>query len=207
MEEQVSAKELAVRAAVGRLTERELYAYKVFCDSRTPPLAPSTAGRMFEAYLQGQSCEDIMKLVPGIQLGQIVHARVVGDWDKKRDEHLERLLTTLRGRVEQAELETVDLFVNLIAASKKVIAEKVKRYLISGNEEDLKGVPVATSLKEWNALVQLMKESTGQNVKKVEGRMEHHVSYDPAPVPVNKPFSPDEAANAIEVMLVEEKKE
>lgn len=161
---------------------------------------------MFAAYLQGQTCEDIAELMPGFSLGQIVHARVVGDWDVKRDEHMQRMLNTMRGRVAQSELETVDLIANLIAASKKAIDQKVRKYLISGDENELKGVPIATSLKEWTALYELLLRATGQDTKKIESHINHSVTMTPpipgAPPPTSKPMSSNEAAIAVEALLV-----
>lgn len=211
LEERESAKELAVRAAVGKLDERELYAYKVFCDSKLPTIAPSTSSRMFEAYLQGKSCDDIQKLMSGFTLGQIVHARVLGEWDRLRDEYLDRLLVDVRRRVQQSELETIDLVADLLAASKRVITEKLRRFLINNDPEELKGVPVATTIKEWSNLVALLMTVTGRgDVKRMKGEVEveHHHSFEPASIPVSAtvvPPTPDQAADIVETLLLEPK--
>lgn len=193
------------------LTERELAAYRGFVRLNQPPMASSAQTKFFQVFLAGHNCEEIHRLNPnGFSLGAIVRARVENDWDERRREHQETLMSRVRERVQQITLETVERVANEMAASNKLINDRVLRYLQSGDEAELAGSGVG-SMKHLKEMVELLQKLTGQDSKKqVGGTVEHRHVVAAAPaspvvealpiIPAGKPLPPQTAATALEVI-------
>lgn len=187
------------------LSERELQAYKIYMRLNQPPMAQSVQKQFFALFIQGSDCEDIFRLNPnGFSFGAIVRARVENDWDAKLQNHQASLQAKMRTRVQQVTLETVDRLVLELAASNQIVADKIKRYLMSGDEAHLEGTGVG-SLKHLAAVVTILQTLTGQDVKKVGGSIEHHHTVAPAATTVEatvipaagKPLPAESAAQAL----------
>ena len=185
------------------LTDREKSALAVVVKMRPEParLSPSLEAQLFSLFLNGQDCVKIAQMNPGITLGQIVRARVEGQWDVKRWEHTESLLKDARNRLQQTTLESVDFVASQIAAAHKLYGEKVKRYLQTGNEEDLGGFSIH-GWKNYNEAIELLKKLTGQDgtKQKVSGEIvhKHEVSSMPA---ANRALTTVEATSVIKKNL------
>lgn len=158
---------------------------------------------MFGLFLQGTSCEDIVRLNKGLSLGQIVRARVDNDWDGKRQAHIEGLLTSTRERLQQITLESVEFVSMALAAAHKQFGDQFKRYLQTGNEQDLPPVMTITGLKSYKEAIELLKTLSGQDTKKNThtGEVIHtHVVEQPLPR-ANKALSSEEASAAVRLAL------
>lgn len=190
-----------------RLTSREKAAVELYVKMRQPPMAASTQAKFFELFLNGSSCEEIVRLNPnGFPLGAIVRARIENDWDLKRDEHLANLMEKVRERTQQVQLETIDRINNELAASNKLINDKAKRFLQSNDPAELDGTQIG-SMKHLREMAELLLKLTGQDTKKsttqVAGTVEHRHTSDAGALPVppaNKPFSAASAASYLEII-------
>jgi hypothetical protein len=188
------------------LTERELREYRIFMRLKQPPMAPSTQEQFYQLFIQGNNCEEIHRLNPhGFSLGAIVRARIENDWDQKYREHQGNLIMKARERVQQVTLETVDRVANELAASNKLINDKVKRFLQSGDPNELQGTGVG-SQRHLKDAVELLQKLTGQDKKQqVTGTVEHrHVVEAGAialpAIPVGKPLLPSTAASVLQAI-------
>lgn len=192
------------------LTERELREYQIYMRLGQPPMAKSTQAQFFALFLNGDNCEGIVRLNPnGFSLGAVVRARIENDWDMKRREHQANLLQKSREKVQQIVLETVERVSNELAASNKLINDRAKKFLQTGDPAELAGTGIG-SQKHLKDSVELLQKLTGQDVKKqqtqVDGFVEHrHVHEQATPtdlpvLPAGKPVAPEDAARALEVI-------
>jgi len=185
-------------AAKALLNDRELEAYDRFCASKEAAVSPVTAAKMFSLFVNGSDCEEIAKHSHPFNLGQVVHARVLGNWDVLKEEHLEKLLLEVRGRVQQVQLESVMLVADAIAATNKFNGDAIKKFLLSGNPNDLDGTMVSTlSAKNYKELIELLLKLTGQDVQKTKGEVTVVHSGDVG-VSVRKPITQEKAAEIVQ---------
>jgi hypothetical protein len=196
MLEKKETKEEAVERIVKKLSQSEAVAYKVWRDSNTPALAPSLNAQLFNLFLQGKGCDEIVRMNPGLRLGQVVAARVEGDWDRRREEHLDRLLTETSLRVQQTTLETADFVCDLLAVANKEHGEKLRRYLQTGSKSELGDFKIE-SLSGLKSAIEVLQKLTGQDKQQkmvVSGEVVHTTG--PA-----TPLSSDEADKALRLLL------
>jgi hypothetical protein len=116
---------------------------------------------MFDMFMQGKTCEDIRKTTPEYSLGQIAHARVLGDWDRKVEEHTEALLNNVVHRVQTVSLESINYICDWLSAHHKAHSDKMMKYFLSGDSSELDTVP--NNLKAYAEAVQLLRSLTGQD--------------------------------------------
>lgn len=193
------------RRPVAELSKAERLAYDSWCARSEPALSPQFQAQLFELFLNGSSCEEIVKLNPGLQLGSVVAARIRGNWDERRDEHLNKLLEGIRERVQQVTLETVEVMADTLAVANKMHAKKLKKYLQTGNPEDLKGIDFTpTSMRQYKDVVDLLMKLTGQDKQqKVSGEIKHTVD---TPVPVAAvPINGDQSAQILAIIATNQK--
>jgi hypothetical protein len=144
------------------LDPREKGALTYFKTSGSHAVAADTAERMFFLFLRGLGTEDIRKLAPGFSLAQIVHARVVGKWDRRRAEYDAQLTTTGVETVNRARAELAVFLGDAIAAATAVGREKLQRYALSRNPDDLGSLELST-MKDLKAALELLLKTTGQD--------------------------------------------
>ena len=157
------------------LTEREQFALKHHIEKRDPPISPYTAIKLFELFLAGKTCEDIRRLNPNFTLGQIVHARIDNEWDRRLKEHIESLYNNAAARISQVTLETALTLANLLSAKNKYYQDEVLLYLQTGKEEHLLKLGLG-GLDGYKKLVEVMQKLTGtDNAKTVKGEITHTV--------------------------------
>jgi hypothetical protein len=164
----VSEKETRIAKAIKALTPRELDAYKYFVRTKQTQIADKTADEMYALYAQGTSCDEIRKLLVGFSLGQIVGARVIFGWDERLAGERAALVTEVPARASQTQLQNVDFLGKLLTATHKQWSDKLQRYIASGDESLLVGLPMPKNIKDLSALVELFLKSTGQDKKRVE---------------------------------------
>ncbi len=179
------------------LTEREAYAYGVWCKSEQPQLAPSTNAKLFNLFLQGKSTEDIRRLNQTFSLGQIVAARIEGDWDELRRDHLEQLLKSTSLKVQQATLESAEFVCDLLAVANKEHGDKLRRYLQSGDPKELGDFRIS-SLAGLKMAIETLQKLTGadrQQSLHVSGDVTHR-----AGTPAKQPTS-EEASTVLKLLV------
>lgn len=158
------------------LTPEEKKALKLYRAKNDPPLAPQIQMQLFELYLNGSSCEEIQRLNPNVPLGMIVRARIDGDWDRRLSDYRDRLLTEVRTRVEQVQVESVMFTADMLAAANKMNGDKLKKFIQTGDSRELGDLNI-TSLKQYRDAVELLLKLTGQD-RKVEVKGEQKTTIE-----------------------------
>lgn len=186
-----------------KLSKREHAAYEYMMKYNQPKIAPTRSAEMYQLFLHGKSCEEISRLNPGFSLGQIVRARVDEEWDDRRDRHLAELLENARSVVQQRQMESILLLTDYMGAFNKLFGDKLKKYISTGNVQDLDGIPF--NLKQYKEVLELMLKLTGQDKKEVKGEVLHkHVSEQPIPAAPTG-LTQEQAAQVL--MIIDQKNE
>lgn len=184
------------------LTKAEALAYGSWRSRNDPGLSPAFQAQLFELFLNGSSCEEIAKLNPGVSLGSIVAARVSGRWDERRDGHINKLLDTIRERVQQVTLETVEVVADTLAAANKLNSRRLKKFIQTGDPKDLGDAASITpsSVKQYREVAELLLKLTGQDGKhqKITGEIQHTV----VPVPVPAAGAPVDGGKAAKILAI-----
>lgn len=140
------------------LTDTERNAYEKWKAKDLPPLAGSRSAQFFEMFLQGSSCEMIHRVFPNMELGMIVDSRIRYDWDLKKAEYLASLFDTARSRVLQTQMEAVHFMADQLAAVHKLQGDKVKKFLSTGNPDDLGDAGFVMNAKQYKEIVGILKD-------------------------------------------------
>ncbi len=135
------------------LNKTELEAFNEWEASEELPLSPIAGARLYERFLHGSSCADIAALNPGISLGQIVQARLVQEWDRRRNEYVDDLLKTTESKHKQVALETINFVSDLLSANNTRFNNKLQKFLKTGQEKDLEDL--AMNLKQFKEMADL----------------------------------------------------
>lgn len=154
----------ALARAVSRLSPREAYAYSIWKGTDKPLIGSTLNAQLFQLYLNGKSTEDIRRLNPQLQLGEIVAAKVEGRWDDHRDEYLQRLNEGTAGRVLQSTLETAEFLCDALAVMRKRFGDRFQRYLQTGDEKELGDIKLE-NFTQLKGVVEAMQKLVGQDQK------------------------------------------
>lgn len=177
------------------LSDRERAAYDAWLVKKQPPVAPSTAAKYLEAYLQGSTCEDILKLSKGMALGAIVDCKIRDRWDDRLVEYRATLLDQVGQRLRQVQLESVQHIADQLAVAHKRDGDRLKRFLMTGDNADLGGASFITGIKSYSEAVKALLALTGQDKDK-KGPVAVQVSVGPQPIGA--------AGQTVDAVLVEE---
>ena len=164
MSQQKESREQALERIKPLLTEGELFAWNYWQTSNQPALGSDLNAKLFSLFLNGKRPEEIRRLNPAISLGQIVAARIEGDWDKRREDHLDNLLNATSQRVQQATLQTADLVCDMLAVADREHGDKLRRYLQTGDEKELGDLRV-DSIFSLTKTIEALQKLTGQDRK------------------------------------------
>lgn len=132
-------------------------------------LAPDTAAKMFELYLSGSDCKEIHRLNKPYPYEAILWARIKYGWDEKRDEYASELTKQVQQKVIKASLETTALLTDILAVANKKHGDRLKKYLQTGDEEELGNVMQVDTLSALIRAVEGLQKITGQDkVQKID---------------------------------------
>lgn len=190
-------KQESLEKAKNSLSKRELHAYTVWCGTEKAPLAPSLNAKLFNLYLLGKTCEEIRRLNPTLQLGEIVAARIAGRWDERRDDHLDQLLSATTQRVQQTTLETADFVCDILAVANREHGDNLRRYLQSGEPTELGDFRI-TSLTTLKIAIETLQKLTGQD-KQQKLTVTGDITTRQAPADESLPSS-QQAANILQLL-------
>jgi len=176
--EELTKREQAQKEAFLKLDDREVFAYNYYLECNQAPLSPSLSAQLFELFLTGKSCEEIRRLNPAIGLGQIVAARLKGEWDLRRDEYANSLLDKTMDRVKQSTLESALLVCDMLSVANKEHGEALRKYLQSGDVKELPPFRI-NSMQSFKYAVEVLQKLSGQDRQqqvKVSGTVNHEVA-------------------------------
>lgn len=146
------------------LTKKEQDAYRYWQASNKPALSASLQAKLFELFLNGKSTEEILRMNPALGLGEIVQARISGEWDKRLEDYRNSLLDNTMRRVQQSTLESVTFVCDLLAATNKLEGDKIKKYLLTGDDRELGNIRI-DSLAGYGRAIDTLQKLTGQDKK------------------------------------------
>lgn len=183
-----------------QLTRDEREAYQRHLQRSGPPLSPKLSAELFELFLQGQTCEAIAKLNPGLGLGIVVAGRIQFKWDKQKDDYINHLYATIKDKAAKSQLEAIDFSSTAMSVFHKLWYPKFLRFLQTGNEEDL-GEFKGMTFKFYKEMSDALLKLTGQDKKQVvSGEVVHKVE-----MPSNRPIEPKQAADLLKLVDVSKK--
>ena len=145
-----------------KLEEKERYALHRFRSSVQPPLAPDTQAKLFKLFLNGKTTSEIQRLNPQFSFGQVVNARIQGEWDRRYEDHVNELLDNTASRVRQVTLESINFVCDLLSVTHQMHGDCIKKFLQTGNPDDLGGLQI-NSLQGYKQVVELLQKLTGQD--------------------------------------------
>lgn len=162
------------------LNKTELEAFQEWEASEDAPLSPIAGARLYDRFLHGSSCVEIASLNPGISLGQIVQARLVQEWDRRRDEYVDDLMKVTEQKHKQVALETINFVSDLLSANNTRFNNKIQKYLKSGQEKDLEDLAMdLKGFKEMAALHHKLLASQTEKRTVVSGEVVHTHRQEP----------------------------
>ena len=127
------------------------------------PLAPATAAKLFELFLNGSDAHEIQRLNKGYPLGSVLDSQVRYKWTEKRSKYADELQNSVFEKVKKAQLETTDLMADLLVAARKKYGDKLKKFIQTGDEKDLEGVLNIESLNGLMKITEGLLKVTGQD--------------------------------------------
>lgn len=111
---------------------------------------------------------------PGFKLGIIVLTRIQHDWDRHRAEYVQTLMTNTRETAAKVQLEAIRFASDAMAVHQRVLGNAFKKYLQTGNEDDLGPHKDAINIRNYKEYTGLFLQLTGQDKeKKVTGDIHH----------------------------------
>lgn len=137
---------------------------------------------MFQLYLRGMSCEDIRQLT-GFGLGQVVEAKVRGQWDRRKTEYDASLLLDGAEAIKRSQLEAALLSADMITAAATLNRKRIAKYLMSHDEKDLGDLSIG-SLGALQKALEIMMTATRQLAPKGSQLAAPAEAPPPAPVPI-----------------------
>lgn len=162
--------------AIELLNPEEKKAYRLYLAKGDPPLSPKVQAELFSLFLNGSTCEEIVKLNPNFNLGMVVRARVDGQWDLRADEYRDHLFAVVKDRVMQAQMESVLMTADLLTAANIVEREKIKKFIQTRDPRELGSLKI-DSIKQYRDVVDLLLKLTGQD-KKIEVKGEQKTTVE-----------------------------
>jgi hypothetical protein len=193
-----SDKEVRLATAIKALSDRERAAYKYFVNNEVRGIPEQNQEELFKLYKAGNGCEELRRLFPHFSLGQIVAARVMWQWDERKGDAVATLKSEVPTKVETVQLETQDFLANLLRASQMKHNDALKRYIATGDESHLNGVPLPKNMKELRDLTELYMKASGTDAKKVEVKHTGQIQH------VAQKVSAEEATNIMDDLLAED---
>lgn len=115
-------------------------------------------------------------------MGQIVYAATEGDWYNQRLEYLSKLPDRARVRLQQVACEAVEYMADQLAATHKLNGNAIKKFLQTGNPDDLGGLPLG-SFRQYKEVLELLIKASGQDkisTVNVKGEIVHTQTEAPA---------------------------
>lgn len=149
------------------LSKEESEIWEKYTKDQGDILSPIPALKLYELFLNGNTCQQIAKARPEFSLGAIVDARLRYKWDERKEEYINSLYKNTNDRAVQIQMEAVQFVADMLAVTHKVNGEKYKKFLMTGNPADLGDLEVG-SIKQYKEVIELLFKLTGQeNNKKV----------------------------------------
>jgi hypothetical protein len=148
------------------LTAVEREEWQKWRRTATAPLSPAVAVRLYELFLLGHSCDDIVRANENkFPLGMVLDARLRHEWDRRREAYLERLYSEAGENVRQRQVESAVFLTDVLAAAHVEHGDKLKKFLQTRDPKDLPDVFKVTSITTYKMVIDSLMKVTGQDKK------------------------------------------
>jgi hypothetical protein len=127
------------------------------------PLATQTALALYQVFLSGSSLEEIHRINKALPYEAILHAYVQQDWESGRRLYFKKLQDGIHDRMLRANFETLGLLTDMLAVAHKQHGDKFRKYLASGNPDDLKGAMTVDSIHQLLRVLESVNKSMGND--------------------------------------------
>lgn len=172
-----------------------------YIESGKHPLSPETAANFFGLFLSGNSIGEIHRLNKAFPYEAILWASVKYDWHEKRDEYALNLQAQTAQKVMVAQMETAGLMADLLSAANRKHGDKIKKYIQSGNENDLGEGLSIESLHNLMKIAESLQKITGQaNTVKVKTENTQNVNVNVTANTNGQNMDPTTAAAILKVI-------
>jgi hypothetical protein len=156
--------------------------------------------------LNGYAAHEIQRLNKPFKLGQILDAQIRYKWSARRDKYSMDLQDSVVPLARKAQLETTELYSNMLVAANKLHGDKLKRYIQSGDEKDLDGALSIVSLQSLLKITEGLLKVTGQDrVSKVKVNTAHTETLNVNMTGVGD-ISSEDSAKILEIMASAKRK-
>lgn len=198
------------------LAPDEYTALKKYIESGGFPIHTETAVKFFELFLNGYDCKEIHKLNAAFKVEMIYWAKVQYRWVEEREKYLVDLQLKIREKMIKTQLETSNFMADMLTAASRKYGNKIKKYLQTGEEDELGGALEIESIHQLVKLVEGLTKITGQdNVKHTKTVEERNINLNVtqgAVVPTDKGGSndglnEDEASQVLKVLAASKRRQ
>lgn len=157
------AREEIIDHAETVLSPNEFSALRKYIESGGKELSADTVDKFFELFLNGSDCKEIHRLNKPFPLEAILWAMVKYHWAYQKDNHIYQRQQAIANKVMRAQLEATDLVSDMLVAAKRKHSDKLKKYIQTGNEEDLAGAMSIDNLNSLLKAIEGLMKVTGQD--------------------------------------------
>lgn len=166
------------------------------------PLATVTAIKMYQLYLLGHTCDEIVKSNENkFSLGMVVDARMRHDWDRRRAEYIDKLYNEAGDIVKQRQMESALFLGDMLAAAHVEFGEKMQKYIQTRDPADLPANFRLDSITKYKMAIDGLMRVTGQDKKEASGAavqvIGNNVTLQEAP---NKKLDPKQSLDLLRVL-------
>jgi hypothetical protein len=151
--------------AVEKLTADERIDYERYHRSGRPGLSPDFSARLYDLYLRGIPCDEIARLNKGLEIGQVLKARVDGLWDHEREVYTNKLLLESGDLLRQTAAESLNFLSLVLAVAHKEQGERLKKYLATGDPKELGNFTI-NNMAAYQRIIQTIAQLVGADQKK-----------------------------------------
>jgi len=187
------------------LSEEEYTLVKKYLETGGKKLSTETAASFFSMYLNGYDTKEIYRLNKAFPYESILIARVTGDWDKEKEDYLNKLQENIKEKLLKAQLESINFLSDLLSATHKKHGDKIKKFLTSGNEKDLEGTMSVDSVSQLLKVVEGLNKVTGQDRPKANDTT-INVNIDQRSVNNIASLSPEDSAKILNIVSESKRK-
>ena len=194
-----------IEKSKGVLSASEYNLVKAYIEKGGSQLAPETASKFFELFLNGSDIKEVWRLNKSFPIEAIHLARVKYDWDLKKDEYVMHLTDQVREKAVKAQLETTALLTDLLAATSKKNGDRLKKYIQTGDEKDLDGAMQIDSLMGLMKVIEGLGKITGADrVQKIDKKETVNVNINATST--TEDMTPETAAKILEALAESRRK-
>lgn len=180
---------------LANLSADERLAYERHIKSGKGNLAADYSARLFQLFLLGVSVPDIVKLNPGLTLGQVAAARVNDSWDDRRSQHVAELLTETSSLLRTSASESLRFISLVLAVAHREHGECLKRYLATGDPKELGNFRIE-NIKQYQTVLDTLARLVGADQKKSVNHTHQIVG------PEASPSAPDQGVGVLGALPV-----